>query len=188
LTAKEYQVALLPKLIAKFPTQEIRNEWTTFNGVRHQYSPRVDIAIGPFNTIPGSNSIDEYNGLLQDNNINHFLRQAFLMHVENLDTDLYQEIIHPVFDDLIYKNQNSRCFMALEIENQNSKKHIMGSVVNAASLGRIGVGIAFSNSTLRTFCRILNYLSFLKRVDKNTYDTTNFLILTVSQLEQLIRL
>jgi hypothetical protein len=58
----------------------------------------------------------------------------------------------------------------------------MGSMVNAASLGRIGIGVAFNESVKRTFLRILNYLAFLKRVDKNTYDTTNYLILTKEQL------
>lgn len=57
----------------------------------------------------------------------------------------------------------------------------MGSIVNAASLGRIGIGIAYNDSVLRTFIRILAYLSLLKRVGKNTYDTTNFLIVTKEQ-------
>jgi hypothetical protein len=58
--------------------------------------------------------------------------------------------------------------------------------VNAASLGRIGIGVAYNDRTLRTFVRLLNYLGFLKRVGKNTYKTTNFLILTKDQLESII--
>ena len=63
----------------------------------------------------------------------------------------------------------------------------MGSLINAASLGRIGIGIAYNESVKRTFLRILNYLAFLKRVEKNTYDTTNFLIITKEQLSELLR-
>ena len=62
----------------------------------------------------------------------------------------------------------------------------MGIVINAASLGRIGIGIAYSDKTFRTFIRILNYLGFLKRVEKNTYDTTNFLIITKDQMTTLL--
>ena len=76
--------------------------------------------------------------------------------------------------------------MAFEIENTSTKKHIMGSMINAASLGRIGIGIAFNDSVMRTFVRILNYLGFLKRVEKNTYDASNFLIITKEQLEIIL--
>ena len=48
----------------------------------------------------------------------------------------------------------------------------MGSLINAASLGRAGIGIAYNDSVKRTFVRIMNYLRFLKRVEKNTYDYT----------------
>jgi hypothetical protein len=61
----------------------------------------------------------------------------------------------------------------------------MGSMVNAASLGRIGIGVAYKDSVKRTFLRLLNYMAFLKRVGKNSYDTTNFLILTKEQLVEL---
>jgi hypothetical protein len=170
----------------KFPGQEVKNEWTAFAGQIYQYSPRVDIAVGPFNAGPWPNLTETYNQLISNPSTIDFLTQAFEFHRRNLDINLYQEIIHPHFNDLIYKNQNARCFIAFEIENRNSKKHMMGSVVNAASLGRIGIGIAFNESTRRAFCRILNYLGFLKRVEKNTYDTTNFIVLSVDQLNQLL--
>lgn len=186
MTAREFQNDLFPLIQNKFPGQEIRNEWAAFTGQIHQYSPRVDIAVGPFNVAPGPNLTQLYNQLVANDTTVNFLIQAFNFHQQNLDINLYNEIIHPDFNQLIHKNQNARCFIAFEIENKNSKKHIMGSVINAASLGRVGIGIAFNDSTLRTFCRILNYLSFLRRVEKNTYDTTNFIILSVEQINQLL--
>lgn len=186
MTAREYQNDLLPLIGAKFPHQEIRNEWAAFTGQIHQYSPRVDIAVGPFNVAPGPNLTDTYNQLTADDTTIHFLTAAFQFHQQNLDIALYNEIVYPQFNHLISKNQNARCFLAFEIENKNSKKHIMGSVVNAASLGRVGIGIAFNQSTLRTFCKILNYLSFLRRVEKNSYDTTNFIVLSMEQVKQLL--
>ncbi|MEY4964022.1 MAG: hypothetical protein RLZZ323_1341 [Bacteroidota bacterium] len=39
---------------------------------------------------------------------------------------------------------------------------------------------------MRTFIRIMNYLCFLRRVEKNTYDTTNFLIISKDQMQTIL--
>lgn len=186
MTTKEYQNNIHPLLQAKLNGLTIKNEWIAFRGYSNHYSPRVDIAVGPFSTAPGQNQTREYNRLIQENNINTFLRNLYNIHITNIGEEYLNEISIPDFDSLVTKNQNARCFLAIEIENENSKKHIMGSLINAASLGRIGVGIAYSDKSLRTFIRILNYLGFLKRVEKNTYDTTNFLIVTKDQMITLL--
>lgn len=179
---KEFQNRIHELLQEKFSNLIVENEWTAFTGYRNHYSPRVDIAIGPFNTEPWQNETENYNQLVQDENINDFLRKLYEFHIENVGVETQNEISIHDFRNILNKNQNARCLLAIEIENKNSKKHIMGSLINASSLGRIGIGIAFSDSTFRTFIRILNYLGFLKRVEKNTYDTTNFLIVTKEQM------
>lgn len=186
MSVKEYQDSSAPLLANKLTELEIINEWTAFRGVNYQYSPRVDIAVGPFSVAPGRNQTAEYNRILRRGNIDTFLKQIYDLHVENIGNEILNEINIPEFDIVTRKNQNARCFIAIEIENTSTKKHIMGSMINAASLGRIGIGIAYTDSVLRTFIRILNYLSFLKRVEKNTYDTTNFLILTRDQFTNLL--
>ncbi len=52
----------------------------------------------------------------------------------------------------------------------------MGSIINATSLSRVEIGIAYKDSVLKIFTKILNYIAFLKRVEGNTYDSANFLI------------
>ena len=186
MTTKEYQNSIYPLLQAKLNGLEVENEWTAFRGYHNHYSPRVDLAVGPFSIESGQNKMEEYNQLVRQDNINSFLRSLYDLHVENIGSEYLNEITIHNFDSLLHKNQNARCFLAFEIENKNSKKHIMGSLINAASLGRIGIGIAYSEKTFRTFIRILNYLGFLKRVEKNTYDTTNFLIITKEQMITLL--
>ena len=186
MTTKQYQDNIYPLLQNKLAGLAIKNEWTAFVGYSNHYSPRVDIAVGPFSTTPGQNQIGVYNDLVAQDNVHDFLRSLYELHIQNVGDEVLNEITIPHFNDLIYKNQNARCFLAIEIENENSKKHIMGSLINAASLGRIGIGIAYSDKTFRTFIRILNYLHFLKRVEKNTYDTTNFLIITKDQMTALL--
>ena len=183
----EFQNSIRPLLQEKLGL-EVKKEWTAFTGFRNQYSPRVDIAVGPFSIEPWQNQTENYNRLIEQDNINAFLRSLYNLHLENIGEEYLNEINVPDFDLLLRKNQNARCFLAFEIENSNSnsKKHIMGSLINASSLGRVGIGIAYSASTLRTFIRILNYLGFLKRVEKNTYDTTNFLIITKEQIQILL--
>ena len=108
------------------------------------------------------------------------------MHCQNVDDDIEIEYNLTPFDQINRINFNARCFLAIEIESQNSKKHMMGSIINASSLGRIGIGIAYNDSAFRTFKRILNYLAFLKRVEKNTYNTANFLLLSKDQFFELL--
>jgi len=186
MTAKEYQNLLVPLMTEKFKNLEVVNEWRAFQGMAYQYSPIVDIAVGPFSVAPGLNRTEEYNQIIKKPEIEQFLRRIYETHIENIGNEWMNEINIPEFDRLISKNQNARCLMAIEIENKSSKKHIMGSMINAASLGRIGIGIAYTDSVLRTFIRMLNYMGFLKRVEKNTYDTTNFLIVTKQQFEDMV--
>jgi len=186
MTAKEFQDIIRPQIETKLETLEVISEWRAFENMPYQYSPRVDIGIGPFSVRPGRNRTVEYNQLLRQAHIEEFFKKIYDFHIENIGEEWLNEIQIPEFDFLIQKNQNARCFCALEIENTSTKKHIMGSMINAASLGRIGIGIAYNDSVKRTFVRILNYLGFLKRVEKNTYDATNFLIITRVQIESIL--
>jgi len=180
MNSKDFQNNIYSLLQVKLDGLEVKNEWVAFPGLPNQYSPRVDIAVGPFAI--EQTLIAEYNSLIIQDDIRSFLSCLYNFHRENVPN----EIVISDFDDLINKNQNARCFIAFEIENINSKKHIMGSIINAASLGRVGIGIAYSENALKTFTRILNYLSFLKQVEKNTYDTTNFLIITKEQMVAIL--
>lgn len=186
MTASQFQANITPLIAAKLSPLEIFSEWRAFEDTPYQYSPRVDIAVGPFSIVPGQNKTYEYNQLLQNENVNNFLRMVYDYHIENIGDEWLNEITIPDYDFLVRKNQNARCFLSIEIENTSTKKHIMGSLVNAASLGRIGIGIAYNDSVKRTFVRIMNYLGFLRRVEKNTYDTTNFLIITKEQIENIL--
>ena len=186
MTTKEYQNIIHQLIQTKLEGLEVKNEWTAFTGYHNHYSPRVDIAVGPFSVVAGKNQTQVYNQLVKDQSIQSFIGKLYDIHIENIGLEVNNEIIIPSFEDLIYRNQNARCFLAIEIENENSKKHIMGSLINAASLGRIGIGVAYSEKTMRTFVRIMNYLGFLRRVEKNTYDTTNFLIISKDQMQILL--
>lgn len=79
-------------------------------------------------------------------------------------------------------NRNARCFIAIEIENENSRKHLMGSIVNAGALGRIGLLVAWSDEALTVATRMREYFDFLQSVGKRTFNMDNVLVLTSGQL------
>jgi hypothetical protein len=187
MNANDYQNLIYPLFRDLFLGEEVNLEWIAITGAPNYYSPRVDLSVGPYSIEDGGNKIEDYDSLLRNRQISDLIKELYNAHLENLQHFWMDEIPIPPYDEIIARNQNARCFMAVEIENTSTRKHIMGSIVNAASLGRIGLGVGFRPNVTKTFVRILNYLAFLKRVGKTTYDTTNFLIVSKEQLENILR-
>ena len=94
--------------------------------MKYQYSPRVDLVVGPLSVEPILNQTYAYNNMLRNINIYSFLEKVYHQHIINVYLEWINEIRIPELHDLVHKNQNARCFIALEIENSSSKKHIMG--------------------------------------------------------------
>jgi hypothetical protein len=113
-------------------------EWRTEFGPG-MYSPRLDVAVGPFATVQGQQLIKEYDYLL--NHSSSLIFTLIEFHLHNTG-----EQIDPgnLFQQLCYINRNARCFLAFEIENSGSRKHLMGDAVNAAALGRIGIAVGWT--------------------------------------------
>lgn len=63
--------------------------------------------------------------------------------------------------DLGY-NPNPRVFIAVETEYRNSKKHKLGSVINASVLGKVGVVACVGDEAYRPISRIKGYLDFIR--------------------------
>lgn len=82
----------------------------------------------------------------------------------------------------MFRNRNARCFLAIEIENKVSRKHLMGGAINAAAPGRAGLAVGWSDQMVRAFVKLRAYLLYLARVGKNTFDPFNLLIVNRIQL------
>jgi hypothetical protein len=166
----------------------IEAQWSTRIGVG-TYSPRVDIAVGPFAT--EGRLISEYNELAKvsrdfidlclgnfRDNYSHFGRR-FPEGERNIPHDYHS------FADISY-NRNARCFLAIEIEKSGRQKHMLGDIVNASALGRIGIILAWDDTVLRSFLRILEYFSFLHEVGKPTFNSRNVIILRKNQFRHIL--
>lgn len=143
--------------------------------MEHIYSPKCDIAIGPFSFEEG-NMVGLYNWIASFPEIAEFLQQ---LQGRCLGTGDNQQL---------NLNENPRCFMAIEVENSTARdvKHLLGSITNCAFLAKIGVVVIYDEN-LTYGERLLQYLAFVKRVkkaDKNLFN--NVFVIPKSSFDEII--
>lgn len=168
----------------------VKIEWRAMLGeeVRHRrrdhtrrsrmYCPVIDVAVGPFAT--HGIHVGDYDRMTRD--YEGFLSRILSAHARNLD-DFGSDYQAQTFYDLCGGNRNARCFLAIEIEKGNPNlKYLMGSMINASALGRIGILVAWNKSRLRSLLRVRENFLYLSELGKNTFDTTNLLFLDKDQL------
>jgi hypothetical protein len=170
---------------------EVRNQWIPFKDEDqevHQevrkYSPRIDIAVGPF-AYGEVRCIEEYNKLSESSN--QFIDSLLSQFKENSKRFPFSKYIPNDYKELNGINKNPRCFLAIEIERTGSRKHRLGDIVNARSLGRIGLIIAWNDRVLKSFLAITEYLQFLKEKGKPAYETRNLIIVTKEQFSSILK-
>jgi len=170
--------------------QEAVTEWGSEMG-KEMYAPRVDVAVGPFAIAPGVHRDQEHSHLLHQHL--DLFRRLTAFHLENLNVltpeataDEREHHINQKMDKLFSTNQNARCFVAIEIENKVSRKHLMGGAVNGSVLGKVGIAVGFNEEKHRCFLRLYRYFEFLGQVEKPTFNTANLLIISKDQLMEAL--
>ena len=155
------------------------------------YAPRVDIAVGPFAYENGIHLTAEHNELF--NNWHPFFIMLCHIHLENLELidnntpeDRKRAMVMKKMDTIYQTNYNARCFIAIEVENNVSRKHLMGGAINASVLSRIGIAVGYTEEKHRAFLKLYRYFEFLRNVDKPTFNTSNLLIISKDQLTNAI--
>ena len=142
------------------------------------YCPVIDVAVGPFAT--HRRHVRDYDRMTRD--YEGFLSRILSAHTRNLNRfgSVYQA---QTLYDLCGGNRNARCFLAIEIEKGNPDlKYLMGSMINASALGRVGILVAWDQYRLRSLLRVRENFLYLSELGKNTFDTTNLLFLDKDQL------
>ena len=181
MRVKEYQAILVNKLSSIFTDLEIKKEWTADVSQYNLYSPRLDIAIGPFAI--NERMINQYHEL----QIKHSAFVQGLIDIHNINlTSIYDNYRRRDFDSAQNTNYNPRCFIAIEIENDVSRKHLIGGAINASALGRFGIFIAYNDEKFRAMKKLEGYFNFLSEVKKNTFNTNNLLVLSKEQFSNYI--
>lgn len=144
---------------------------------RRIYAPVVDVAVGPFATERQYEA--RYAELLERTRV--FVEHLIEKHNQNVE-----ETEQTSFESITYFNESARCLLCIEIEESGGRKHCLGDLVNASALGGIGLLILRSDKVVRTFVRQRRYLRYLADVGKNTFKTTNALVLTEDQFDECL--
>ena len=98
---------------------EVEVQWCPFRGEgRGTYAPRVDIAVAPF-AVRGRR-IEEYTAMME--RTRPFIDSLIERHNHNVESMGERTY----FDDILHFNDNSRCFLAIEIEESGGRKHCPG--------------------------------------------------------------
>lgn len=127
------------------------------------YTPRPDISVGPFNIREGINT-----GSIENEFIQH---RAFFDLLEIPDSCV---------------NENPRCLIAIEIENSGSSKHMIGNIINASLLGKVGIIVTLRDKFFRKAERAYSYLEGAFERKKIGYKPSNVIIKTYDELQRIL--
>lgn len=160
MSAAIYQKHIEVLLGRIFSAEMIKREWSIWDGARDgfrrtntTYAPRLDIAVGPFNTTTENRHADmtairDFNG--------HPLIASIIINGQDKNQNWQY-------------NNNPRCLLAIEIEYSGSSKHILGDYTNASMMGHIGVVIS-SAENYEKINRVGEYVKTLRQLEKAPAD------------------
>jgi hypothetical protein len=169
------QERLLKRLCHRFGS-DCKREWPALTGNNKPYSPRLDLAVGPF--ADGDSHLGSQYDELAEQHI-MYLEALWDLHCRNLRE--FGDADSGSLRNALQRNFNARCFLAIEIENRVSRKHLMGGAVNATALGRLGVIVGWDKEKVRALIQLRKYFQFLEKVEKPTFPIMNLLILSGAQ-------
>ena len=187
LFQREIADKLTALLVKQGYESEVKAPWSAFSGYgRRIYSPRVDIAVGPFAT-ENRRCEQEYDRKV--NGCNQLIDtwvDMFRQNWQSVIGDRYWRV--PLHSPSGYRdfiehgaNRNARCFIAIEVENETTRKHLMGSIINAGALGRVGILVAWQEEALRAAIRMRAYFDFLQEAEKRTFNMSDVIVLSRNQ-------
>lgn len=174
----KYQNGLVPIFKRIFSDKiPMQPEWKSLRDHPELYSPTLDFAIGPF--AYGDLEYGEvYNKLIEK--YDELFINLLAIHNNNIKEYKYSLPLN--FGDIVYFNENARAFIGIEIENTTPRKHILGGIINASALGRVGIMVAWNDKKFQAMLRELNYLYYLIKKKHFSYEPRNLLILHKDQL------
>jgi hypothetical protein len=162
MTANDYQRVTEATLRRHFA--DVRLEWSVVKDATDalaadikRYAPRVDIAVGPFNTTPGPD--------------------------QRITDALVPDRLRPLFHDRP-PNPNPRCLLAIEVIYSGSSKHILGDILNAGALGLYGLVVG-RDALMPKIRRIGQYLEVLAQLEKLPWLFRNVVALSTVEFDDL---
>lgn len=177
MSATIYQSHMENLLKQIFLAENVKREWSIWNGAEDgfrrtntTYAPRLDIAVGPFNTTTENKHAD--TTAIRDFNEHPLIASIILKGQEENQNWQY--------------NNNPRCLLAIEIEFSGSSKHILGDYTNASMMGHIGVVVS-SAKNYEKISRVGEYIKTLRQLEKAPADLfCNVVVYEENEFEGLL--
>lgn len=162
------------------------------------YSPIIDISVGPFSERKGVSLWGDYDRLVHFScdligdmleqfrcNYQDFGEGFFEIEERTLPSG-YEDLLSTSEHALENVNWNARCFMAIEVEESGSRKHLLGDMINVSISGRIGVVIGYNRDKYETFLKQLDYLAYTVKAGKIRFNSRNIIVLKPDQFESIL--
>jgi len=202
MRTKEYEnsIAKLLKMFFAKKMSVIR-EIRIRKGLRYRsqkgyrcYSPMIDISVGPFSEIRGPSLWNVYDDLVEfSGNLINDLLQQFKTNYQHFGKGVFEigeRNIPGGYQSFLTKNEdvnwNARCFMAIEVENSGSKKHLLGDILNVSISGRIGILIGYNEKTFNSFLKQLEYFAYSIKAGKLKFNSKNVIVLKPDQFKSIL--
>lgn len=165
------QNIIYKQLIDVFGEAHVHKEWDVVKGsqdgyTRALYCPRIDFAVDPFNI---DRNLDENNRRISEKYFEYEPLFSILIQHSNIP------------ENNLELNNNPRCFLTIEHENNVTRKHMIGTIINASAIGKVGIAIAAQNKTYRALSRIKKYLDALVEFDKLDFFPKNVIIVNLNE-------
>ena len=162
------------------------------------YSPIIDISVGPFSEERGVSLWESYDNLVSfsgnlidvmlaafRHNYQEFGEGYFTIEERTLPNN-HHEFLTSSRSIRGSSNWNARCFIAIEVEDSGSRKHLLGDMINVSISGRIGIVVGYNPDLYETFFKQLDYLSYTVRAKKIQFNSRNIIVLKPKQLEDIL--
>jgi hypothetical protein len=177
MTSTEAQSLIHNLLQQLFGADVVKSEWsvrlgaTDVFGNRALYAPRLDVAVGPFNSTRERAHEDALRIVAES-------KHKVIQQICGLASGVH---------NMFVVNNNPRCLLAVEIEFSGSSKHILGDFANASMMGLVGVVVA-SDHNFPKVQRVGEYARAVRSVRKAPSDLfANTICLTVEEFIALLR-
>lgn len=93
---------------------------------------------------------------------------------------------------MLETNFNPRCFICIEFEKETGEKHVLGGILHASALGKVGIILTpeKDETQYKSVMRIRRYLRFCVQAGKMGYDVTverNTILLPRDEFLEILR-
>ena len=156
MKATDYQNKVVELLEDIFDKNLVCKEWDSvkndghFNNHKLVYAPRLDIAVGPFN----SNMNLDIGQDKTEKMKKHFFTKK-----------LWEECLRDRDKMKNIWNKFNRCYLAIEIEFETGPKHAFGSLINAVVSGALAFVIVKNEKKKKEIERLSNYIFRLEGLE-----------------------